>query len=178
VAVVREVLLALLATEPAHGYELKYGIESLFGGVWPAVNIGQVYSTLGRLERAGLVRSVAVAQSSRPDKKVFELTPLGRDELARWVDEVVVADRLRDQFFSKLVVASQSRLVDPLVLIDRQRRAYLRRLRELNDLAAVTEGFAATMAVEGAVLHLQADLRWLERCEEALHVGDAIPEAE
>lgn len=55
-----------------------------------------------------------------------------------------------------MVVASQARLGDPLS-IDRQRRAYLRRLRELNDLADTVEGFAATMAVEGAVLHLQAD---------------------
>jgi DNA-binding PadR family transcriptional regulator len=169
---VREVILALLAKEPAHGYELGHGIELLFGDVWPGVNIGQVYSTLGRLERAGLVRSVSVAQTNRPDKKVFELTPAGREELQGWVDEVVVADRLRDQFFTKLVVASQARLGDPLVLIDRQRRAYLRRLRELNDLAETLDGFAATMAVEGAVLHLQADLRWLERCEEALHARD------
>lgn len=167
----REVLIALLGKEPAHGYELKHAIESLFGEVWPPVNIGQVYSTLGRLERAGLVRSVAVAQSSRPDKKVFELTPAGRAELQRWIDDVVVGDRLRDRFFGKLVVTSQAGLADPLVLIDRQRRAYLRRLRELNDLAETAEGFAATMAVEGAVLHLQADLRWLERCEEALHAA-------
>jgi DNA-binding PadR family transcriptional regulator len=169
---VREVILALLAKEPAHGYDLRHGIESLFGEVWPGVNIGQVYSTLGRLERAGLVRSVAVAQTNRPDKKVFELTSAGRDELQGWVDEVVVGGRRRDQFFMKLVVASRARLGDPLVLIDRQRRAYLRRLRELNDLAGTVEGFAATMTVEGAVLHLQADLRWLERCEEALHARD------
>jgi DNA-binding PadR family transcriptional regulator len=174
---VREVLLALLGKEPAHGYELTQAIQSLFGEVWPAVNIGQVYSTLGRLERAGLVGSVAVVQSSRPDKKVFELTAKGREELRQWVDDVVVADRLRDQFFSKLVLASRTGLADPLVLIDRQRRAYLRRLRELNDLAETTEGFAATMAVEGAVLHLQADLRWLETCEQALHATDRASES-
>lgn len=73
----REVILALLAKEPAHGYELRHGIESLFGEVWPGVNIGQVHSTLGRLERAGLVRSVAVAQTNRPDKKGVR-THIGR----------------------------------------------------------------------------------------------------
>lgn len=164
----REIVLALLSKEPAHGYELKHAIESMFGEVWPAVNVGQVYSTLGRLERAGLVRSAKVTQGSRPDKKVFEVTPSGREELGRWVDHVAPTDRVRDQFFSKLVVASQTRLADPIVLIDRQRRAYLRRLRELNDLAQTAAGFATRLAVEGAVLHLQADLRWLERCEEAL----------
>jgi DNA-binding PadR family transcriptional regulator len=165
---VREVLLGLLQKEPAHGYELKRAIESMFGEVWPAVNIGQIYSTLGRLERAGLVRSQAVSQASRPDKKVFELTAKGSETVRQWVDEVVPAAQLRDAFFSKLVLAAQTRLADPIVLIDRQRRAYLRRLAELGGLTDKAHGFAARLAVEGAVLHLQADLRWLERCEEAL----------
>ena len=163
----REVLLALLHKEPAHGYELKGAIESIFGEVWPAVNMGQIYSTLTRLERAGLVHSATVAQASRPDKKVFELTAAGGEAVRQWVDDLVVP-QVRDAFFSKLVLAAQTRLADPLVLIDRQRRAYLRRLSELGDLAGSAKGFAARFAVEGAVLHLQADLRWLEQCEEAL----------
>jgi DNA-binding PadR family transcriptional regulator len=163
----REVLLGLLHKEPAHGYDLKGAIESMFGQVWPAVNIGQIYSTLGRLERAGLVRSATVSQASRPDKKVFELTAAGGEAVRRWVDDLVVP-QVRDAFFSKLVLAAQTRLADPLVLIDRQRRAYLRRLSELGELAGSAKGFAARLAVEGAVLHLQADLRWLEQCEEVL----------
>ena len=62
----REALLSLLYKEPAHGYELKLAIESMFGELWPAVNIGQVYQTLSRLERQGLVRSATVTQESRP----------------------------------------------------------------------------------------------------------------
>jgi DNA-binding PadR family transcriptional regulator len=163
----REVLLGLLHKEPAHGYELKGAIESIFGQVWPAVNMGQIYSTLTRLERAGLVRSATVAQASRPDKKVFELTAAGGEAVRQWVDDLVVP-QVRDAFFSKLVLAAETRLADPLVLIDRQRRAYLRRLSELGDLAGSAKGFAARFAVEGAALHLQADLQWLEQCEEAL----------
>ena len=164
----REVLLALLHKEPAHGYELKGAIESMFGEVWPAVNVGQIYSTLGRLERAGLVRSATVSQASRPDKRVFELTAAGGDTVRRWVDEVVPAAQLRGSFFDKLVLADRTRLADPIVLIDRQRREYLRRLAELGELAGVAQGLAARLAVEGAVLHLQADLRWLDFCEDAL----------
>jgi DNA-binding PadR family transcriptional regulator len=163
----REVLLGLLHKEPAHGYELKGAIESMLGQVWPAVNIGQIYSTLGRLERAGLVRSATVSQASRPDKKVFELTPAGGEAVRRWVDDLVVP-QVRDPFFSKLVLAAHTRLADPLVLIDRQRRAYLRRLSELGELAGTAKGFAARLAVENAVLHLQADLQWLDHCEEVL----------
>jgi DNA-binding PadR family transcriptional regulator len=139
----------------------------MFGQVWLAVNIGQIYSTLARLERAGLVRSATVSQASRPDRKVFELTAAGGEAVRRWVDDMVVPP-VRDAFFSKLVLAAQTRLADPLVLIDRQRRAYLRRLSELGDLAESAKGFAARLAVEGAVLHLQADLHWLEQCEHAL----------
>jgi len=163
----REVLLGLLHKEPAHGYELKGAIESMLGQVWPAVNIGQIYSTLCRLERAGLVRSATVSQASRPDKKVFELTAAGGEEVRRWVDDLVVP-QVRDPFFSKLVLAAETRLADPLVLIDRQRRAYLRRLSELGELAGAAKGFAARLAVESAVLHLQADLQWLDQCEEVL----------
>jgi DNA-binding PadR family transcriptional regulator len=172
---VREVLLGLLQKEPSHGYELKLAIESMFGELWPAVNIGQVYSTLGRLEQAGLVRSASVAQESRPDKKVYELTPGGREMLRQWVDDVVPAGRVRDAFLSKLALALKTRLADPMVLIDRQRRAYLRRLRELNELAEAATGLVARLAVEAAVLHLQADLRLLEFCEEAVTRNETGP---
>ena len=125
----REVLLGLLHKEPSHGYELKLAIESMFGELWPDVNIGQIYQTLGRLERAGLVRSATVVQGARPDKRVYELTPAGREALRQWVDEVVPAARVREGFLSKLVLAWKTRLADPVTLIDRQRRAYLLRLR-------------------------------------------------
>jgi DNA-binding PadR family transcriptional regulator len=165
---VREVLLALLAKEPSHGYELKAAIESLFGELWPEVNVGQVYSTLGRLERLGLVRSATVAQGGRPDKKVYELTAAGRDDLRRWVDELVPAVRVRDTFFSKVALAWKTGLTDPMELIDRQRRAYLLRLRELQTAAETATGLVARLAVDAAVRHVRADLEVLDACEAAL----------
>ena len=169
----REVLLGLLHKEPSHGYELKLAIESMFSELWPEVNIGQIYQTLGRLERAGLVRSATVAQGNRPDKRVYELTPAGQEELQRWVDGPLPAVRVRDTFFSKLVLAWKTRLADPVVLIDRQRRAYLRQLRELNQLADSAASLVGRLAVEAATLHVQADLKLLEFCEQAVGAGDA-----
>src|ERR1700689_5408540 len=67
-------LLALLAKEPAHGYELKTQLEQVFGEAYPSTNIGQIYVTLQRLERDGLVRSQDVVQATRPNKRVYELT--------------------------------------------------------------------------------------------------------
>ena len=168
----REVLLGLLHKEPSHGYELKLAIQSMFGELWPEVNIGQIYQTLGRLERAGLVGSATVAQGSRPDKRVYELTPAGRQELQRWIDEPLPAVRVRDTFFSKLLVAWRTRLTDPVVLIDQQRRAYLRQLRELGGLAETTTSLVGRLAAEAASLHVQADLKLLEFCEQAVGTGD------
>ena len=168
----REVLLGLLYKEPSHGYELKQAIQSMFGELWPEVNIGQIYQTLGRLERVGLVRSATVAQDSRPDKRVYELTSAGREELQRWVDDPLPAVRVRDTFFSKLLLAWRTRLADPVVLIDRQRRAYLHQLRELGVLADTTASLVGRLAVEAATLHVQADLKLLEFCEEAVSAGD------
>jgi hypothetical protein len=109
-----------------------------------------------------------VTQERRPDKRVYELTPAGRDALARWVDEVVPAARVREGFLSKLVLAWKTRLADPVMLIDRQRRAYLLRLRELHELADLATGLVARLAVEASVLHVQADLKLLEYCEQAI----------
>jgi DNA-binding PadR family transcriptional regulator len=116
-----------------------------------------------------------VTQESRPDKKVYELTPGGREELQRWVDDLLPAVRVRDTFFSKLVLAWKTRLADPVVLIDRQRRAYLHQLRELGGLADTATGLVARLAVEAAVLHVQADLKLLEFCEEAVSTRDPEP---
>src|SRR5689334_5240155 len=132
-------LLALLATGPAHGYELKAQLEQRFGAVLPPLNAGQIYTTLSRLERDGLVDDDAVAQNGRPNKRVYRLTELGRTELRGWVAEATPATRLKDDFFMKLVLARAAKIADPLVLIDRQRDAYLQSLRDLDDIATDDE---------------------------------------
>ncbi|GAA5071632.1 DNA-binding PadR family transcriptional regulator [Thermocatellispora tengchongensis] len=163
-------LLALLAKEPAHGYELKQALEQTFGGAYPSPNIGQIYVTLGRLEKDGLVRAVDVEQSNRPNKKVYYLTAAGRERLETWVDEPSEGPRVRDEFFMKLVLAPLTGVADRMALINRQRRHYLGQMRELNELAAATDpaNRVAHLLVEGAMMHLQADLDWLQRCQEEM----------
>ncbi len=163
-------LLALLAKEPAHGYELKQALEQTFGSAYPSPNIGQIYVTLGRLEKDGLIRAVDVEQSNRPNKKVYYLTAKGRDVLTLWVDEPTEGPRVRDEFFMKLVLAPLTGIADRMALISRQRRHYLSLMGDLNALLDETEpdDRVATLLIEGAMLHLQADLDWLERCQEDL----------
>ncbi len=162
-------LLALLASGPAHGYELKQALEARFGSVLPPLNAGQIYTTLSRLQRDGLVDDDAVAQNGRPNKRVYRLTDAGRDELSGWVADAGPATRLKDDFFIKLVLARAAGIADPLALIDRQRGAYLQALRDLDDVAAQADGDAtAALLVEGAALHLEADLKWLDLCEQRM----------
>jgi len=167
---VRQPLLALLAKEPAHGYELKLALEQTFGSAYPPPNIGQIYVTLNRLERDGLVRGQDVAQERRPNKRVYELTRAGRQALARWVEEPTDGPRVRDEFFVKLVLAPMTGLADRLALINQQRRHHLNAMRGLTQLAATTDrsNQVGLLLIEGAMLHLQADLDWLERCQEEL----------
>ncbi len=163
-------LLALLAKEPAHGYELKNRLEQIFGEAYPSPNIGQVYLTLQRLERAGLVRSQDVIQATRPNKRVYELTPAGREAVAAWLESPSDGPRVRDDFFMKLALGPLVGDTDPLGLINRQRRHYLAQMRGLSRLAtdAGDASPVARLLVEGAMLHVQADLDWLERCQEEL----------
>src|ERR1700735_2556468 len=169
-SIVRQPLLGLLAKEPAHGYELKLALEQTFGAAYPSPNIGQIYVTLKRLEVDGLVRSQDVEQTTRPNKRVYELTPAGREALRVWVEEPNEGRRVRDDFFVKLILAPMAGLADRIELMNRQRRHYLGIMRSLTQLQASTESAdtPGRLLIEGAILHLQADLDWLERCQEEL----------
>ncbi|MBM7087673.1 PadR family transcriptional regulator [Streptomyces sp. SID8111] len=163
-------LLALLARGPAHGYELKQDLEQLLGSAYPQPNVGQIYVTLGRLEKSGLIEGEDVEQSSRPNKKVYHLTDAGREALDAWFEDTADEPRVRDEFFMKLALAPQSGATDQITLINKQRRQYLNTMRELSRLAAAEDrdNRIAHLLIEGAMLHLQADLDWLERCQEEL----------
>ena len=166
----RQPLLAFLAKEPAHGYELKLALEATFGQAYPSPNIGQIYVTLKRLEQDGLVCSQDVAQTTRPNKRVYELTPAGREALRAWVEEPSDGPRVREELFIKLFLAPLAGLADRIALLNAQRRHYLSLMRRLTELQADADhaDAPARLLIEGAVLHLQADLDWLERCQEEL----------
>jgi DNA-binding PadR family transcriptional regulator len=164
----RELFLALLAGERGYGYELKQALQQEFGELLPALNAGQIYSTLARLERDGLVVGSSVEGDSRR-KRVYDLTDAGRAELARWIETPVPGTRLKDEFFMKFVVLASARLAEPRALIEGQRREYLQSLRDLDALLAANgKSAAAELLVEGAVLHLKADLEWLDLIEHRL----------
>jgi DNA-binding PadR family transcriptional regulator len=162
----RDVIMSLLAKEPAHGYELRQRLVKALGPAGGALNPGQVYVTLSRLERAGLVEAMEVAQPSHPDKKVYELTAAGRERVQQWLADVTWSKVAPVEFHLKLVVAAATRLADPVALVDAQRLELLRELHQLQELALEEPADAdGALLLEGASLRLQADIRWLEVCE-------------
>jgi DNA-binding PadR family transcriptional regulator len=163
----QDVVLALLAKEPSHGYELRSRLREALGPVGEAMNAGQIYVTLGRLEKQGLVRCEREpGLPDRPDRKVYALTPAGQQRVAGWLADVTWPGPAPAEFHLKLVAAAAGGLADPLTIVDAQRGELLRLLRD-TQRAAMDEpgGTAAGLLLEGVVLRLQADLRWLEACE-------------
>src|SRR3954453_6465483 len=160
-------ILALLSRQPAHGYELKQALEQRFDGVLPPLNAGQVYTTLQRLQRDGLGAGGRIVPEDRPTKGGYALTDAGQLAVRAWLETPTAGARLKDEFFMKLALAGA--FADPQILIDRQRRTYLQALHDLDRLAGNGGPDGMTrLLIEGAALHLEADLKWLDLCEQRL----------
>jgi len=175
---IKHALLGLLAEGPKHGYELKTAFDETIGERW-SLNIGQVYNTLNRLTRDGyVVLQEEVEQETRPDKKIYAITEAGREELFRWLAEPVEKPRrLKDEFYIKLALCSELGYGDVHDLIWNQRKAYLQLMRALREaqgeINAEDDPFTALL-IEGGILHLEADLHWLDRCEEMLEAKPSV----
>ncbi len=163
--VVQEVLLALLAKEPARGYQLRAELQLALGPLADALNGGQIYVTLNRLEKAQLVLASRAAQGDRTDRKTYALTTAGRERVEEWLRDTSWPKPAPAEFHLKLVAGAAAGMADPVGLVDAQRRALLVELRDAQRAAmAEADGSVAGLLLEGVVLRLQADLRWLEAC--------------
>lgn len=174
---IKHILLALLAKEPAHGYELKKRYDEALGELWP-LQQAQIYNNLRLLEKADQIELDArIAQENLPDQKQFRVTAAGEAELTGWLAEPVSGNRhLKDEFYLKVtalinILHDQEQLV---ALIWQQRTIYLQTMRELERTLAATEAAADVVTaalLDGALLHAEADLAWLDRIEERLSHG-------
>ncbi len=155
-----EVVLALLRNGPAHGYDLKRNHDAWFPDYKPLA-YGQVYATLSRLERDGLVEVRETRVGSGPERTVYGLRKRGEQELREWLAAPArPAASSADEIVRKTVAALRTG-VDPREFLARQRAAHLRRIAELT--AHELEGDpVARLARDHLVAHLDADLRWLE----------------
>jgi DNA-binding PadR family transcriptional regulator len=169
---VRNALLGLLANSPRHGYELRAAFEALAGGEesWE-VKPAQIYTTLARLEEGGLVRQESVEQNGGPEKRMYALTDSGRAELVTWLREGVTAAYQRDEFYVKLMLSLASGAVDPYQVIQAQRSRLYQELHDLtlrrNESDPAGE-LAQILLFDKAMMHLEADLRWIDMIEARL----------
>jgi len=164
---VRHVLLALLADGPVHGYDLKRTYDGLFASVWGPVNIGQIYVTMGRHERDGLV--TRHRDERHPDRKLYELTDLGHKHLAEWLRAPADPPAAKSEVLLRLVSASLLGAGTSREVVADHRQRCLEQLRALDRLSGTaTPGTVAELALQNTALHLQAELRWLDLCDQRL----------
>jgi DNA-binding PadR family transcriptional regulator len=166
---VRHALLGLLAQRPRHGYDLHAAFEAVVGGAqtWD-VKPAQVYATLARLEEGGLVAQEAVEQAGGPEKRIYAITPAGRLELSRWFGDGVEREHQRDEFFVKLMLTLATGEADPRRVIQTQRRRLFHDLHDLTTRRARLDAktaLARMLLYDKAIMHLEADLRWLDMIE-------------
>jgi len=165
----QEAILALLAKEPAHAYQLRARLDDALGPLGEGLNAGHVYVTLSRLERAGFVTVEEPGTGpARSDRKLYSLTAAGQECVSQWLSELTWPKPDLADFHLKLIAAATAGLAEPVGIVSAQRRELLRRLRDAQH-AAMGEpaGSDASLLLEGIVLRLQADLRWLEACQQS-----------
>ncbi len=155
------VLLGVLVAGPAHGYDLKREHDSRFPSAKPLA-YGQVYSTLARLQRDGLVEVAETSQDGGPERTAYALTDAGHDALSSWLAEPEQAGPYVADDLVRKTVTSLHLGADAGDFLRRQRAVHLARMRELVALQGQTADSDAQIAVDHTIFHLDADLRWLD----------------
>jgi DNA-binding PadR family transcriptional regulator len=166
---VRHAVLGLLAQRPRHGYELRAAFQALVGGErnWD-VKPAQIYTTLARLEQGGLVVEDGVKQDGGPEKRIYALTLVGRQTLQEWFASSIEPEHQHDEFFLKLMIGLASGVADPYRLIHTQRMQLYQELHDITEQrseADPSRELAGILMLDKAVMHVEADLRWLDMIE-------------
>jgi len=171
---VREGILTLLAEEPKYGYQIKREFEKATGDAW-TLNVGQVYTTLRRLERDGLV---VTEPGGADDQQRYRLTASGSSEVQAWMTTPVDQGAAsRDALSIKILLAVESSVANPADVIGVQRSATMSTLQDLQHLRSDADAtdLAWLLQLDRLVFHSEAELRWLDRIEDRLE-GRALRE--
>ena len=178
---VKHALLALLYQHPMHGYELGKQLNLVVNAEWD-VKPGQIASTLARLNEANLVDYEVEEIDDAPDRKVYFITDEGQHELESWYRSPEVRDyRLGDTFYIKLVLSLVGGPVSPEEVLMTQRRELYQQLHQATEMSQKADPHTQLpwiLLLESAIMHLEADLRWIEMCEAALARPETLYAAE
>ena len=164
---IRQGLLALLAEQPRYGYELRAEFDARTGATWP-LNVGQVYTTLARLERDG---RVVATEGNEAGQQYYEITADGRTEVAEWFATPVRREaRPRDELAIKLALAVGNPHVDVAAVVQAQRTDSLRALQDYTRLKtrASEQDLTWLLVLEAMIFQTEAEVRWLDHCEHRL----------
>jgi DNA-binding PadR family transcriptional regulator len=162
---VRHALLALLSEGPKYGLQLRLEFEARTGEVWP-LNVGQVYTTLQRLERDGLVQ--AADADERGPQRAYRITPEGRDELHAWLRTPPEDSQPpRDELLIKVLVAVHVAGVEVHDVIQTNRRHLIEQMQRYTAVKAAASGddVALALAVDAELFRLEGAVRWLDSAE-------------
>jgi DNA-binding PadR family transcriptional regulator len=175
---IRHSLLALLSEGPKYGFQLRQEFEESTGEVWP-LNVGQVYTTLQRLERDGLTESDDVEADER--QKNFRITPKGNEELTQWLRTPPdLSQPPRDELVIKVLVASRLPDVDVYEVIQVHRRYIVQLMQQWTRLKEDESrlDLAFALAVDAELFRLDAVVRWLDAADGRLHRASVEPAPE
>ena len=167
---IRHSLLALLQDQPRYGYQLRVEFENRTGATWP-LNIGQVYTTLDRLERDALV---AKEGDDGEGHVVYSITPAGKAEVRSWFAAPVERNNPpRNELAIKLALAVTVPGVDVLAVVQRQRTETMRALHDYTRLRTTTldangDELAFSLVLDNLVFAAEAEMRWLDHVEARL----------
>ena len=155
-----QTFLGLLESQPRHGYDLKRAYDERFSPGRPLA-YGQVYATLSRLLRDGLVEVDGVEPGGGPERKRYAVTSAGVTDVERWLGQPEKPDvYLQNTLYTKVVLALMTGRPAEDIL-DGQRAEHLRLMRDLTR-RKIDGDLAAQLICDHALFHLEADLRWLE----------------
>jgi len=168
---VRQSLLAILDQGPCYGYQLRAEFERRTGASSP-LNVGQIYNTLERLERDGLV---AKGETDAQGHVFYEITQTGSREVARWLAAPVVRDAgTRDELAVKIAIGATLPGVDVAQIVRiqrgaaRERRDSLRRAQPTGAPSEGPEALARAMMLDSTIFAVEAELKWLDSVDERL----------
>ena len=171
---VRHALLALLSEGPKYGLQLREEFEARTGEVWP-LNVGQVYTTLQRLERDGLVESEGADDGPQ---KAFQITTSGAAELATWLRTPPdLSSPPRDELVMKILVAIRLPGTDVPELVQAHRRYLVQLMQEWTRIkeGAADDDLSLALAVDAELFRLDSVVRWLDAADGRLKRADLEP---
>lgn len=165
---VRHALLALLTEGPSYGLQLRQEFESRTGEVWP-LNVGQVYLTLQRLERDGLIESNGPERDG--PQKMFRITPAGASELGVWLETPPdLSNPPRDELVIKVLVALRLPGVDVVELLQTHRRHVAELMQRYTHIKAEApaDDLSLTLVADAELFRLESVIRWLDAADARL----------